>query len=374
MKTRFLLIAMTVLPMMAADPAPRKPTGQLIKVGTPLPYISGVTELPDGRLLVSDHKTPRLSLLTRGTGEVRVLGSAGSDSGQYVRPGGFYGTPGQSLWLLDRGLTRVSAVSASGELSGSKSILPRGSSGSADTDYDLQKLDERGRAYYFDRESRSNSAASANSAPLVDLVRFDPATQQSRVVAKIQQRITQTMSGGDGMTYSRQVIGSPADGWGVAADGRVAVVRAKPYRVDWYSPAGVETRGPVFQADTIPMTDADKQAFIAAYPGRGGASVGVASTTGSASPVSASMLFADTKAPFDHDYVMVSPAGRVFVPRTKPAGHTDVIYDIFDGRGDRVDRITLPPTSRIVGFSRASIYVREGSATGGFQLKKYEVK
>jgi hypothetical protein len=373
MKTRLLLIAMTVVPLLAAEPEPRKATGQVIKVSSPLPYISGVAELPDGRLLISDHKTPRLSLVLPATGEVRALGSAGSNSGQFVRPGGFYGTPGKSLWLLDRGLTRVSSVSPSGELSGSKSILPRGSSGSSSSDYDLQKLDERGLAYYFDRESRLNTVASSNGAPLIDLIRFDPATEQSQVVAKVQQRITQSMPGGDGMTFSRQVIGSPADGWGVAADGRVAIVRAKPYRVDWYSPAGVETRGPVFQVDTIPMTEADKEAFRTATGG-GSVGAGVGSSTGSASAVNAGMLFADTKPPFDHDYVMVSPVGHVFVPRTVPAGHTEVIYDVFDGRGDRVDRILLPATSRIVGFSRGSVYVREGSAASGFQLKKYEVK
>jgi hypothetical protein len=370
MKRALFVIAIAVLPLSATEPEPRRASGQTIKTATALPYISGVVELPDGRLLVSDHKTPRLVLITPATGEVRPVGSTGSNAGQYVRPGGFYGTPGKGLWLLDRGLTRVSAVSPTGELSNSKSILPRGSSGSSDTDYDLQKLDERGMAYYFDPNSRSRDTGSSMSAPKFDLIRFDPATQQSQMVAKVQQRLTQTMAGGDGMTYSRSVIGSPADGWGVAADGRVAVVRATPYRVDWYSPSGVEARGPVYQADAIPMTEADKQAFIAAHPGRGGASVGVAAAPGTASSPNTNMLFAETKAPFDQDHVMVSPAGRVFVPRSMPAGKPGVIYDVFDGRGERVDRIMLPATSRIVGFGRTSFYVRE-EASGLFLLKKY---
>ena len=174
------------------------------------------------------------------------------------------------------------------------------------------------------------------------------------------------------MTYSRAVIGSPADGWGVAADGRVAVVRASPYRIDWYSTTGVESRGPVYQVDVLPMTEADKQAFIAANPGRG-ASVGMSTARGAAAPSTADRLFAETRPPFDPEFVMVSPSGRVFVMRTMPTASTDVVYDVFDGRGQRVDRILLPATSRIVGFGSTTIYVREG-ASSGHALKKYEVK
>src|SRR6185436_5519958 len=192
MKTGSLILLMAAVTLSAAEPVARKPVAQIVKVASALPYISGVAELPDGRLIVSDHKTPRLSLIVPTTGVVSPIGSTGSNSGQYVRPGGFYGTPGKGFWLLDRGLTRISAVSPSGELSESKSILPRGSSGSSDTDYDLQHVDGRGLAYYFDRDSRLR-AERVKGAPMVDLIRFDPATQSSTVIAKVQQRITQTM-------------------------------------------------------------------------------------------------------------------------------------------------------------------------------------
>jgi hypothetical protein len=371
MKTKLLMIVAASVVISAAEPSPRKPSGAAVKTSSPLPYISGVVELSNGRLLISDHKTPRLSLLTTATGIITPVGSPGSNPGQYVRPGGFYGTPEHGLWLLDRGLTRVSAVSTAGELSNSKSILPRGSSGSSDADYDSQHLDARGMAYYFDREARLGGTGAGTTAPMVDLIRFDPATQQRNVIARLQQRITQTMPGGDGMTFSRQMIGSPADGWGVAADGRVAVVRANPYRVDWYSSAGAETKGPAYQVDVLPMTEADKQTFIAANSGN---SVSVGMAGAAASSAAGNLLFAETKAPFEGDHVMVSPTGRVFVPRTVPAGVTDVIYDVFDGRGQRVDRILLPPSSRIVGFAARSIYVRESAAPAGVTLKKYEVK
>jgi hypothetical protein len=358
----------------AAEPAPRKPAGATIKVSSPLPYISGVAELPDGRLLVSDHRTPAMSVVTPATGAVASLGSAGAGAGQFVRPGGFYGTPGKGFWLLDRGLKRAIAVSPSGTLGESHSVLPRGSSGSSSSDFDLERLDARGMAYYLRRDMRASLSGGAAAAS-IDLIRFDPAAQQMTTIAKLLQRVAHSTTGGDGMTYSRAVHGSPADGWGVAADGRVAVVRAVPYRVDWYSASGAETKGPVYPVDVIPMTEADKTARLAAQKaGGGGMAVGVSSAPGASATPGATMLFADTKAPFDPELTMVSPAGRVFVPRATPFGQDDAVFDVFDGRGRRVDRIQLPPTSRIVGFPPSSIYVREQSASGAFLLKKYEVK
>jgi hypothetical protein len=71
-------------------------------------------------------------------------------------------------------LTRASAVSASGPLSESQSRLPRGSSGSSDSEFDLQQLDQRGMAYYFDRDSRLRAMMTGTTPPTVDLIRFDP--------------------------------------------------------------------------------------------------------------------------------------------------------------------------------------------------------
>ena len=48
----------------------------------------------------------------------------------------------------------------------------------------------------------------------------------------------------------------------MAADGRLAVVRANEYRVDWYQPnGGPATRGPVVEYDPIRIDDAEKNAW-----------------------------------------------------------------------------------------------------------------
>lgn len=365
-----LLMTPVVAATMPAEPEPRKPVQLPLAISGTFPEVSGVLELPEGRLLISDARTPRVSVIALDTGARTVVGSPGAGPGQYARPGGLYGTAAAGFWLLDRGMSRAVAVSPTGTLGASHSVLRRGTSGSSDTDYDLQHLDARGRSYFLDREGMLGAGSTGFSAPVLNLIRLDPASQESAVVARLQERMTRSRAGGDGMTYTQSVIGSPVDGWGVAADGRVAVVRAAPYRVDWYSSAGVETKGPVYEVDTIPMTDADKQAFIASS---GAVAVGRLSSADSAGSTTGP-LFAETKAPFDPNYVQVSPQGRAFVLRTRPAGDTDVIYDVFDGQGRRVDRLLLPAGSRVVGFGATAIYVREPLASGAAALKKYEVK
>ncbi len=371
MKTIASVVLAIALTLQATEPAPRSPAGTTIKTAAPLTYISGVVELPGGRLLISDHQTPRLVLLTPSTGALAPVGSAGANAGQFVRPGGFYGIAGKALWMIDRGVKRAVAVSADGALGPSHSVLPRGTTGSSSADYDTEQVDQQGLVYSLHRDMRAQLQGDT-AAPLIDLVRLDPATQQMTTITRLRQRITRTSPGGDGMTYSRAVHGSSADGWGVAADGRVAVVRAAPYRVDWYSAAGTETRGAEYPVDVLPMTEADKQA--AAERAGTGASVGMSTARGSGAPSRPPMLFADTKAPFDPERIMVSASGRVVVPRSTPHGSAFAVFDVFDGRGRRVDRIQLPPTARVVGFGPASIYVREDAGDDVVVLKRYEVK
>ena len=170
------------------------------------------------------------------------------------------------------------------------------------------------------------------------------------------------------MIFTRSFIGSPADGWGVAPDGRVAIVRAEPYRVEWISPDGTVTRGPAIEITPLPMTEADKQAYRERAKARS-ASVGVAGGSGAGAD-DLGLLFAETKAPFNPQDVSVSPDGRVWVMRTQPFGVAEVVYDVFDRTARRADRIQLPAGSRIVGFGGASVLVRH-EGNGRTELRKY---
>ena len=349
------------------EPAPRRLQPLPLRVDTAFSHISAVREIPDGRVLISNAKGPTVLLLDPVKGSVTPVGAAGGGARRYAGPGGLYAGPAGATLLLDRAQTRVFTISSAGELQGSRSIARRGVTSSSDADVDQQQIDAKGLAYSVDQHRPGESLGSREST----LVRFDADAQSSEVVARLRRAEVQTIPAGDGLTLGRQVIGSPADGWGVAPDGRVAIVRADPYRVEWHSPDGQITRGTVIDHTPLPMTDADKQKH--ASNRRGG--VGIGPAGGPRTDVSKlALLFAPTKPPFEPDGVLVSPDARVWVLRTAPLDAGAVIYDVFDGTGRRTDRIELPGEARIVGFGRGAVYARHVDEAGRCELRRYGMK
>jgi hypothetical protein len=338
-----------------------------LKVATPLTHVSAARELADGRIVVTNQSPPSVLLIDPATGGTSPLGEAGGGENRYARPGGLYGGPGGATLLIDRGQTRVFTITANGQLQGSRSIARRDVSSASDADRDLQQVDARGLVYFEDRQNRFSALAVASRD--VPLMRFDAVAQKGETVAQIRKPEARSIPGGDNVVYSREIIGSPADGWGVAPDGRVAIVRAEPYRVEWYAPGGQVVRGPDVAYTPLPMTDADRQRYNALRRGRG-PSIGRLGG-GRADGSGLEMIFAPTKPPFEPESVMVSPAGQVWVQRTMAAGASDVVYDVFDSGGKRIDRVRLPDGSRIVGFGASAILVRFKDAAGRCELRQY---
>jgi len=356
-----LLVALMTPP--AAEPAPRPLPRAPLRIDSPLTHVSAARELADGRVLITNAKEPALLVLDPSTGTLARLGEAGAGGLRYAQPGGLYAGPQGSTLLLDRGQS-VITISAGGELQDSRSVAVRGRRSASDADVDHQRPDARGFVYFVD----GRGGVVGREATLV---RFDPDTAKMEPITKLLKPEVRTLPGGDGVVFGRTVIGSPADGWGVAPDGRVAVVRAVPYRVDWHAPDGKVTQGLAIPTDPLPMTAADRQAFIdAAGPG-----VSVGRTGGQPTNLAKlGTLFADTKPPFTPEGVLVSPDARAWVLRTRAHEATAVIYDVFDASGRRVDRIELPDDSRIVGFGRNAVLVRWTGDAGRCELRRYRLR
>ena len=365
---RLFLVTGLALATTSTSEPPARPLKPLpLRVDTQFAHISAAHEIPDGRVLISNAKGPTLLLLDPVTGSVTPVGAAGGGADRYASPGGLYAGSGGTTLLLDRAQARVFTISRTGELTGSRSIARRGVTSSSDADVDQQRIDANGLAYFVDLHRPGESLGAKEST----LVRFEANAQKSESVAKLRRAEVHTVPAGDGLTLGRRVIGSPADGWGVAPDGRVAVVRADPYRVEWHAPGGQVTRGPVIDYVPLPMTEADKKHF--ASNRRGGVSIGPVG--GPPTDLSKlQLLFAPTKPPFEPDGVLVSPDSVVWVLRTAPIDASAVIYDVFDGTGRRADRIELPGNARIVGFGQGVVYARHVDEAGRCELRKYGLK
>ena len=372
MIARALFLALIVVAALgpAAEPAARKPVLVPIKMAPPPAHVSSVFELPGGRIVVSDVKTPAVLLIDPVSGAVKTLGSVGAGPDQYVKPGGLYAAADGGALLLDRAQLLVTAISPAGALGATYSIEVKGVTGGADADTDLQRIDNRGFSYFVER----TFGGPGTSRPAWPVVRFDPRRQQKEKIADLIQGETTTIVEGN-MTRSQGVIGSPADGFGVAPDGRVAIVRGQPYRVEWVGVDGKITRGPDIAYDPVPMTDADRAAHKTPAGGGGASAVstgGSGNAGGSLSGIE--RKFAATKAPFSPADIVVSPDAHVWVMRSRAATATDVTYDVFDARGQRIDRLVFPDGSRVVGFGAGAVYIRQTDAGGSVTLKKYKVR
>jgi hypothetical protein len=208
---------------------------------------------------------------------------------------------------------RVLVITPTGTFGEPYSIEVKGVRTSSSGDRDIQMLDARGFSYFSDRFGQV--LGGRGPSPTMPLVRFDPSSQTRESVADLDLPETKRIDRGDGMVLTRGVYGSPADGWGVAPDGRIAIVRGEPYRVDWVAADGRLTRGPEIAYTPIPMTEADRRAYLARVPGGGTAGVRSGGSGDGGINTGIEPSFADTRAPFTTEDVFVSPDTEVWVQR-----------------------------------------------------------
>lgn len=331
--------------------------------------ISGARELPDGRVLVTDFRANALYVVDPRRGSMTTLGRNGSGPDDYSRPGGIYSGPGDTLLVIDRGRPNALVVTPAGEFIGMRSIALRNHISLSYRDVDRQRVDARGFVY-FTGSTSMRTLARTGRQDSIPLLKLDPVRQTLDTIARLRPPDARILSVQEQAVQFRTVLLSPADGWGVAPDGRVAVVRAVPYGVDWIGTDGRMSQGPSHTVDAVPVTEADRVAAASQrLAGQNGARPSGGMT--GVKPSTSGLLFAETKPAFDPDDIIVAPDGRVFVGRHLPADAEHVLYDVFDGRGVRVDQIELPARSRIIGFGAKAIFVAERDDEGRALLRRY---
>jgi hypothetical protein len=336
-------------------------------------FLSAVRELRDGRVLVTDAKEPAIYLIDLRSGAQQRIGGRGAGPGEYLQPGGLYAAPADSTFVLDRGQPRYLVVDPTGRVTDTRStVVPGWGFMRTDTDRDFLRLDARGRLY-----KTVTAPPQARTTPgepdSISVVRFDPATRTVDTVARLRIPTAVTIQKGN-MWLSQSTYFAPADGWAVSPDGRVVAVRTVPYQIDWFALGVSRVSGAPVPVDAVRVTDADRAALMRqqrASP----MSAGIVKPNGEREALTQQDLpapvFADTKPPFEPTGVIAAPDGRVWVKRSRPAGATDVVYDVFDAVGARADRIRLPARSTIVGFGAKAIYVSELDADDVPRLRKY---
>ena len=340
----------------------------------PFTSLVGIRELSDGRVLIGDSHERTVQLLDLVKGTARVIGREGAGPEEYAIPSRLIALAGDTTLLYDAGNDRYLVILGDGRIAGT--MLLETSSGSrmggAPSGWDAIG------GFYYRRDVYSPGERRMGDTPeRAAIIRFDRRDGRIDTVAMLaipagrSQGARQLQGGMLQMIDNRPLAGE--DVAAVAPDGRVAVVRATPYRVEWVHRDGRRVVGPEVRHQPRRVTDDDKRAFLRTQIRPGNIIVRrPAGGEGRAMPIERSGLprpqhetniddpalsWPSHMPPFLAGAARVAPDGTLWVLRTR--AHTDPVpsYDLFDAAGRLAARVALPQGTRLLGFGNGTVYL-----------------
>lgn len=263
----------------------------------------------------------------------RALGRPGKD---YVHPSAPF-TVGDTLFLADWGMRRVTAWSADGRLLGATPIpdplvgwIPRARDG-------------RGRLYAEARPSQGDSGL---------VLRWTPGAGALDTIARLTPYALEMVTGAEGRRLVRQVY-SGNDIWGVTPAGVLWVARVGKNRLDWRDTTGAWRRGPTLPDAIYPVTRFDKDYFVESFPEE-------------QKPMASQLPFAPVKAPFDEAFT--DGDGVVWLQASRSLTDSTRSYQVL-GQGAGVTQFyRIKNALRILGSADGYAVVAEQLAPGAGYL------
>lgn len=333
--------------------------------------IQTVRELPDGRVLVADPLGQTLLVADMDAGTTVSVGRVGEGPDEYRQPDAVWPLPGDRSLLVDLGNGRLTEMGADLSFGDTRPyMLGSFQMGSPIMLAIPRGVDEDG-GIYFQGFGMSAGGEVADSS---QVLRYDLETEAVDTVAsvKLTDRTRRASGGAGNRNVSISPIPlSPADAWGVAADGRVVVARSVAgsgeFWVEWFAPDGEVTRGPAYAYQPVDIGRAEMEEWRAAQAETGGGmTIRVNGVNGNmdvragrgGAPGNDDLdgyQWPDSKPAF-FGRVPVDPTGRAWVRRHAAAGDAPA-YDLFDGSGTRAATIELPMGRRVVAFGEGVAYV-----------------
>lgn len=377
-----VLFALSALPLVAQQ-GPRPLPAPAVTYAEPFSSISvnggGLRELADGRVIVADMRDKMVQLIDLRTGAVQGIGREGSGPGEFGMPLRLFAAPRDTTYLFDPLNTRYLSIAPDGKPTGTFRVeLPQpggGGNGPRIGGMSMARAtDARGRLY---SESSTltmgpNGPESADSAAIL---RYDRGTQRLDTLAWVRVQKAE-ISGGAGNMNVRIGGGNPLtprDEWAVFPDGRVAIVRHEPFRVDWVMPDGTVRQSPAFRHSPIRVTAADRReeealrvvarqnslAISVTDDGSGPPRRSVQLGPGAnARPLEPLTNYPEFKPPFRSGSASVwaRPNGELWIRRLEPAGAKGALYDVVNLQGAVVYQVRIPENWTLVGFGNGTVY------------------
>lgn len=368
-----------VLSVLAAAPfcslgaqPPTRPIGRAeVEYLEPFTTISGLVELRDGRVIVADSRDKTLQLIDLSRGTATPVGRAGSGPAEWANPGRMFAIPGDTTLMLDVANGRFFVVHPDGKPGATRPIDAIGPLSFGE----FLGVDPAGRVIIL--SDRRPARPGDGTVGIADLLRYERHSGRVDTLATLAQpkgekSAAQVLPNGM-LRMATNLPLAAQDLAAVGADGRVAIIRAAPYRIEWITPDGRRVVGPDAEAPAIRVTDAEKEAFVrgqvrpggillvgpsGAPPQRQGRAAAPKLTSADFKRMmDPDMTWPAVKPPFMRGALHVAPDGRAWVHRSRAHDDSIAVFDVFDRSGRVVERVALPPQTRLVGFGRGSVYL-----------------
>jgi hypothetical protein len=292
----------------------------------------------------------RWAVVSEGSGSVGIV----DFSGHRVTPLGRSKTPelknpfavfrsGDSLWVADWGLHRLTAWTLDGQLAATvpapdatRGALPR--MRDAHGNFYVPMLPSAGR----DGSCNRDSAA---------VVRVAPSLSRVDTVARLAPLDIAEVQGDAGSRFERRVF-SGTDQWGALSDGSLWVARVYQNRVDWRSPTGRWQAGQPLPDRVLEVTRADRELFVRTFPPE------LRSTA-------EQLPFAPVKPPFQAAFT--SADGLIWLEKSRSPFDSTGSWHVVNRQGRLVREIHLPGFGRILAAAPGAALAIE-SDSGGLRM------
>lgn len=315
--------------------------------------IISVRELPSGQMLVSDDVENRIVLLDSVFGLVRDVAQVGSGPSEFRRAGKLIGVGRDSTIAVDAFNGRALLLREGSVVS----VLPADHPAISAVGLALVGGDARGFVAGL-RTSGASSGVGGSRRSALLLVRAHLASGRVDTLARLRGsdlRINRSSGSRDDSFTATGIAFSVPEQAVLFADGRLAVARLDPYRVEWITSGGTTEATTKGAWTPPPVTQTEKDAWrdraMRASSGRVQLDVGA-------------IEWAPSVSPFRTGGLLATPSGALVVHRPEWSGSRGNEYDIYHRTYAEPKFLRLPHSQRIVGFGRGVAYVAESDEDG----------
>ncbi|HSA54390.1 MAG TPA: hypothetical protein VLE53_01745 [Gemmatimonadaceae bacterium] len=338
------------------------------ELSQPFSQIDGVRELRDGRVIVLDTRDRVVQLVDLARGTMAQIGRHGSGPGEYRAPVRLFAIGGDSSAIFDGGNSRIMVILPDGRPGPAAPVVVKASqmaSMSVSQRYVPEASDTTGRLYrrtgilVFTPEGPKRPDTAA-------IERWDRARDRHEIIAPLRMRFVP--SGRWNGPPELHVMGpsmpfTNGDGWAVAPDGRVAIVRYENYRVEYVLPTGERVVGPSIPWQPIRVAEGHKEEWREEQE---------RNARGAPDDGPEQKEWPELLPPFLGGAASFAPDGMLWVKRTTVAGGP-ATYDVIDPAGRVVRQVVLRAGSRVVGFGNRSVFVSRYDQDDLQYLQRYSL-